>query len=101
MIKFVLFLLPAFLVMMPASAQSSSSYQLCIDNTTLNVSNVQVRCINDVCKDFSQWETSFCPNGCDLENNVCNPQGFSAIAIVSIFIAIFIVVLVVFLKVVK
>jgi len=75
-----------------AQAPSDTSFNQCADNSTLNISVISERCIDDKCKVFSNWRTQYCDNGCDLENNTCNPsdlQGSFWVAIgVGIFIAV-------------
>lgn len=100
----MLSIIPIFLfasLLIPIASAQTDTFVQCISNDTLNVFEFDERCINGKCDDYSTNKTVFCFNGCDLENNRCNPEQFDATLIAIGFMVGLVIILVVFLKVVK
>ena len=92
----VLLLLPLSLlitfVMLSITAQAQTeSVTQCISNNTLQIYEMDERCINGVCRDFSTNQTQFCQFGCEPEFGICNPDPFTVNVIFAVIILTMIV----------
>lgn len=60
---------------------NTTTNRVCADNSTLLIHELDIRCIDGECRDFSKTRTQNCPYGCDGVTNECSPNKFYSTAI--------------------